>query len=48
MGVANKVPDMELAPSMVGHQHPLEYRGVPRLGLPLAWILKAGTSKYTW
>ena len=21
---------------------------MPRLGLPLAWILKAGTSKYTW
>ena len=48
MWEANKVPDKELAPSTLGHWHPLEYRRVPRLGLPLAWILKAGTSKYTW
>ena len=45
---ANKVPDKELALSTLGHRHPLEYWGVPHLGLPLAWILKAGTSKYTW
>ena len=44
----NKVPDKELAPSTLGHRRPLEYWGVPHLGLPLAWILKAGTSKYTW
>ena len=48
MWEANKVPDKELAPSMLGHRHPLVYQGVPRLGLPLTWILKAGASKYTW
>ena len=45
MGKANKVPEKELAPSTLGHGCPLEYWEVPRLGLPLAWILKAGTSK---
>ena len=45
MWEANKVPDKEFAPSTLGHRRPLEYRGVPRLGLPLTWILKAGTSK---
>ena len=45
---ANKVPDKELAPSTLGHRCPLEYQGMPCLGLPLAWILKAGASKYTW
>ena len=45
MGKANKVPDKELAPSTLGHRHPLEYQGVPGLGLPITWILKAGTSK---
>ena len=39
---------MELAPSTLGHQRPLEYRGVPHLGLPLVWILEAGASKQTW
>ena len=48
MWKANKVPDKELAPSTLGHQHPLEQQGVPHLGLPLLWILEAGTSKYTW
>ena len=48
MWEANKVPDKELAPSTLGHWHPVEYQGVPRLGLLLTWILKAGTSKYTW
>ena len=33
---------------MLGHQHPLEQRGMPRLGLPLLWILEAWASKYTW
>ena len=47
MWKANKVPDKELAPSMLGHWHPFEYWIVPRLGLPLSWILEAGTSKYT-
>ena len=42
MWEANKVPDKELAPSTLGCRRPLEYRGVPCLGLPLAWILKAG------
>ena len=42
------IPDKEFAPSTLGHRRPLEYWGVLRLGLPLAWILKAGTSKYTW
>ena len=41
----NKVSDKELAPSTLGHQRPLEYRRVPHLGLPLAWILEAGASK---
>ena len=36
------------ASSTLGHWHPLEYRRVPRLGLPLAWSLKAGASKQTW
>ena len=45
MWEANKVPDKELALSTLGHQRPLEYWGVPHLGLPLTWILKAGTSK---
>ena len=45
---ANKVPDKELAPSMLGHRRPFEYRRVPRLGLSLLWISEAGTSKQTW
>ena len=48
MEKANKVPDKELAPSTLGHQHPLEQRGVPHLGLPHAWILEAGASKQIW
>ena len=52
MWEANKFLDKELALSTLGHRHPLEYRGrgggVLRLGLPLVWILKTGTSKYTW
>ena len=45
MWEANKVPDKELAPSTLGHWHPVEYQGVPRLGLPLSGDLKAGASK---
>ena len=33
---------------MLGHRRPFEYWRVPRLGLPLLWILEAVTSKYTW
>ena len=45
MGKANKVPDKELAPSTLGHWRPLEYRKVPRLGLPFTRLLEAGASK---
>ena len=48
MWKANKVPDKELAQSTLGHRHPFEYQRVPRLGLPLLWILEAWASKYTW
>ena len=44
MWKANKVPDKELAPSTLGHQSPFEYQRVTRLGLPLLWILEAGTA----
>ena len=40
--------DKELAPSTLGHWHPFEQRRVPRLGLPVSWILEAGASKQTW
>ena len=42
MWKANKIPDKELAPSMLGHRHPFEYQRVPRLGLSLLGILEAG------
>ena len=48
MWKANKVLDKELAPSMLGHRRPFEYRRVPRLGLSLSRNLKARASKQTW
>ena len=33
---------------MLGHHRPLEYRRVPRLRPPFAWILAARASKWTW
>ena len=37
----NKASRQEACTTYVGHQHPLEYRRVPCLGLPLAWNLNA-------
>ena len=37
----NKALRQEAYTTYVGHWHPLEYRRVPRLGLPLVWNLKA-------
>ena len=36
-----KASRQEACTTYVGHQRPLEYWRVPRLGLPLAWNLKA-------
>ena len=40
-----KFQDKKLAPSTLGHRCPLEYLRVPRLGLPLAWVLEAPANK---
>ena len=37
----NKTSRQEACTTYVDHRRPLEYRRVPRLGLPLAWNLKA-------
>ena len=37
----NKASRQEACTTYVGHRRPLEYRRVPCLGLPLAWILKS-------
>ena len=37
----NKASRQEACTTYVGHWRPLEYRRVPRLGLPLAWNLNA-------
>ena len=44
-GIPIKFQDKEFAPSTLGHRSPFEYRRVPRLGLPLSWILEARASK---
>ena len=44
----NKIPDKELAPSMLGHRCSLEYLRVPRLRLPFTGVLTARASKKTW
>ena len=37
----NKASGQEACTTYVGHRRPLEYRRVPRLGLPLSWNLNA-------